>query len=264
MRIIPQFIAVVSAIAVLALGGVASAQPAPSFDHLKCYVIKDPLKAKHTVTLTPEQVQFPVETGCLVVAPAKLLCVDVAKTDVVPPSPFVVDGNDARDYLCYKLKCPKLGIALPVRDQFGERDVLVKVPKLLCAPADKVLPEPTPTRTPEEPTPTPTRTPEGCSLVAPKTCSGECPNPADLCVPRADDTGCECIPPSVPCGPDPAAFQCAGDCPDPTFACLFNPSAGDCRCEPPELQCGGAICNGLCPSPNQQCHTLAGTTGCGC
>ena len=35
-------------------------------DHLKCYKIKDPLKVKHTVDLTPEQTQFLKETGCVV------------------------------------------------------------------------------------------------------------------------------------------------------------------------------------------------------
>ena len=66
---------------------------------------------------------------------------------------------------------------------------------------------PTPTRTATAPVPTATSSPTvtptpppSCDFIAPRMCGGPCPNPRDKCVPRPDDTGCECRPlePTIP------------------------------------------------------------------
>jgi hypothetical protein len=142
----------------LATACVASAQ---TFDHLECYKIKDfQPKKKYTANLTPEQTQFLAQTGCEIKVPAKHLCIDVEKTNVVPAPPNVIGGQTTRNYLCYKLKCPKQEFPIQVEDQFGSRTVNVKKPDRLCAPAREVgfpdLPTPTPCLFP---TPTPVGTP---------------------------------------------------------------------------------------------------------
>src|SRR5215813_12166606 len=75
-------------------------------DHLKCYKIKDhAAKAPYTATLTPGAPPFTAETGCLVKVPAKMLCVDVTKSNVSPAPPGAAPGAQAGTFLCYKLKC---------------------------------------------------------------------------------------------------------------------------------------------------------------
>ena len=223
--------------AALLCAGIAHAQLVPVFDHLKCYIIKDPLKVKHTLDLTPEQTQFLPEPGCLLKSPAKFFCIDVQKSNVQPtPGGPPVQGQNARDYLCYIVHCPKMNqnLVLAVEDQFGRRDITIKPPKLLCAPANKVVPpNPTPTRTPLPPNPTPTQTPRPCG------------------------------------GPD-ATGQCAGDCAILTEKCLFTATAAmPCACVPASQMCmdqGGGTCGGLCPgvpgTAMSQCGP--GPAGCQC
>jgi len=148
------------------------AQPTTPFDHLKCYKIKDlnPVKVTYSLDLTPEQTQFLQETGCVLKNKAKWFCIDVRKTNVTvlkssvdPPPPLLpIQGEDARDYFCYGLKCPpQIPIPLMAEDQFGSRDIEVKYkPDHLCVPAQKwgVPPKPTPTAC-QQTTPTPTETP---------------------------------------------------------------------------------------------------------
>jgi len=229
--------ALLPAVALL-VAGRAYAQLQPVFDHLKCYVITDPLKAKFQLDLTPEQTQFLPEPGCILKAPAKLFCIDVAKSNVQPtPGGPPVQGENARDYLCYIVHCPKTNqnLALPVEDQFGQRTVTIKPPKLLCAPANKVGVPPRPTPTPCGPPPNPTPTP----------------------TPRA-------------CGIDPQGAQCSGDCPDPMLPkCLFTGNAAmPCGCVPASQMCmnNGGTCSGLCPGLSGQAMSQCGQgpTACQC
>jgi hypothetical protein len=174
-------VSLLPAVVILVASG-ADAQLQPVFDHLKCYAITDPLKVKHTLDLTPEQTQFLPEPGCLLKSPAKFFCIDVQKTNVQPtPGGPPVQAQDARDYLCYIVHCPNVNQnkVLTVFDQFGQRDITIKPPKLLCAPAQKVgvPPKPTPTPcVPPNPTPTPTNPPcitGGCAPCG--SCgNGEC------------------------------------------------------------------------------------------
>ncbi len=53
----------------------------------------------------------------------------------------------------------------------------------------------TPTVPARTPTATPTASPQGgCDFIGPRMCGGTCPNPTDVCVPKPDDSGCECVP----------------------------------------------------------------------
>jgi hypothetical protein len=122
----------------LAAATTVGAQP---FDHLECYKIKDLApKVKYKADLLPEQTQFLAQTGCELKVPAKVLCIDVEKSNVMPAPPQAVNGQNTRDFLCYSLKCPpQAEVSLQVEDQFGSRDIRAKKkPFQLCAPAREV------------------------------------------------------------------------------------------------------------------------------
>jgi hypothetical protein len=105
-------------------------------DHLQCFKIKDLAgKAAYTLDLVPGDGDFSVAAGCEITLPAKQLCIDVAKTNVVPPAPGGVVGSPAQKYLCYKVKCPKQELATAALDQFGTHSIELKSSSLLCAPA---------------------------------------------------------------------------------------------------------------------------------
>ena len=109
-------------------------------DHLKCYKIKDPLKAAYTADLGGS-LGLPADSGCTVKTPGKLLCVDTTKTNVNPAPPGANPGAPAGRFVCYKVKCPKLTLD-PVSwtDQFGTRTIQPIKPKMLCAPEPGVNP----------------------------------------------------------------------------------------------------------------------------
>ena len=101
-------------------------------DHLKCYKVKDPIaKAAYTADLGG----LAPEAGCVIKLPGKLLCVETTKTNVSPTPPGAAPGNPAGQFLCYKVKCPKVTPpGLPWTDQFGGRTLQPAAPKMLCAP----------------------------------------------------------------------------------------------------------------------------------
>jgi hypothetical protein len=279
----------------LAGAGAAGAQGTPSFDHLKCYKLKDfaPKKA-YAVDLIPDQdPPFSVEQGCKIMVPAKLFCIDVIKQNVQPPPPGTVSGTNARDYLCYKVKCPKQVLPIvTVEDQFGRRDLTIKPPKFVCAPANKVIPPtrtptPTKTRTPTPTrtltptrtrtptptrtltptrtrTPTPTRTITPTRTVTPSATATETPTetrtPIETPTPTATQT------PGMQCqfGSDGV---CAGDCP-PMLHCVAITSPGGstfCDCVPGGQLChlgDDGMCGGVCPNPAHVC--IPDAVGCNC
>jgi hypothetical protein len=105
------------------------------FDHLTCYKVRDPAaRALYVADLTPRDGALPVESGCSIRVPAKLLCVDVRKTNVSPPPPGAPAGAEAQKYLCYKVRCEKGERVVSSTDQFGARDVVVRTARLVCAP----------------------------------------------------------------------------------------------------------------------------------
>ena len=113
-------------------------------DHLQCFNVKDSaVKKIYQADLTPSDTAFPVAPGCVVKVPAKILCIDVQKTNVTPLPPGAPSGAATHKFLCYKVKCPKAQPTVTVQDQFGTRSVAVKTSSLLCAP----VPVPTTTTT---------------------------------------------------------------------------------------------------------------------
>jgi len=118
----------------------ARAQP----DHLQCHKVKDSQKFKFAdVSLTAIQGPFQMPAGCTIKGKAKKFCVPVEKTvtGTDAPGSLIGAGPDlsAADYLCYKMKCPKIPIADTLAtDQFGERDLLkIKTAQEICVPAVK-------------------------------------------------------------------------------------------------------------------------------
>lgn len=127
-----RFRVFVGAVALSAFGSTASAQVA---DHLQCFKIKDSAaKTSYTANLVPNDLGFLVSTGCTIQVPAKLICIDVEKQNVVPTPPGSPDGAPAQRYLCYKTKCAKQQPVVNMQDQFGSRSVAVKTSSLVCAP----------------------------------------------------------------------------------------------------------------------------------
>ncbi len=151
-------VAMVSLAGVLAIG-VASGARAQPFDHLQCHKVKDALgKGKFTADLMPAAPAFATPPGCEVKTPARLLCTDVAATNVVPAPPGAAPGPQATRVLCYKVKCARQAeFEASVGDRFGARTVEVKAPGMLCAPLSE---QDVPTTTTSMPPPTTTTTTE--------------------------------------------------------------------------------------------------------
>jgi len=140
-------------------------------DHLQCFKIKDTTaKTTYTANLTPSDPNFPAATGCTVRVPPRLLCVDVVKSNVVPPPVGAPAGAPTHKFLCYKVKCLKTQPTGSVQDQFGTHNITVKSTSLLCAP----VPVPTTTTT------TTTSTTQLGSCQANNQCPGA-PNAIGLC-----------------------------------------------------------------------------------
>jgi putative metal-binding protein len=113
-------------------GSLAAA--APPADHLQCFKIRDTAtKVPYTADVAPTDPNFPT-SNCRVQVPAKLLCVDVVKSNVTPAPPGAPAGDATHKFLCYKAKCPKATPTATLQDQFGSHTVTVKSTGLLCAP----------------------------------------------------------------------------------------------------------------------------------
>ena len=289
MRIIVAFTAW---LAVAALVPVPShAQVGNPFDHLKCYKIKDPTKAKYVADLVPlQQPPFQVEAGCVIGFPAKLFCIPVQKTNVKPVPPGGVNGTTAQDYLLYKIKCPNVavvkgGMPLPVTDQFGARTILVGAHQLLLVPAFKqsnlchnqANPGVPPVcggdctnpnaKCVQLPGTTQCGCESPCGIDAAGQCGGTCPAAGQQCqtIPLADGTlTCTCDPPFDGCHlEDPATRTCGGDCTDPDARCVFS-TAGTCDCVKPCGPIGIRQCGGLCPTAAETCRVKPDDSGCEC
>lgn len=116
----------------------SSAYAAPDRDHLQCFKIKDTVdKAGYTADLTAANPAFAaVSPGCSIKLPAKLLCIDVAKSNVAPAPPGSPGGVPGQEYLCYKSTCDKQAVTVDATDQFGTRTITATSTGLVCAPVD--------------------------------------------------------------------------------------------------------------------------------
>lgn len=210
----------------LALALPTSPCEAQTFDHLKCYKIKDQRQFKSAdVALQALQVQFGGLENCTIKGKAREFCVPADKnvTQIDGGSLQTVDGTDLSfDRLCYKLKCPKQTIAPEqVSDQFGTRTVEKFKVSVLCTPAIKG-PAPTTTTTTLPPL-------DPCVGGSGwPTCSGDCSafGASYLCEARPGQT-CGCV---LPCsGLDPAAGDicgAGGGCPVDSVCALIGNICG--------------------------------------
>jgi len=275
----------------LGLAAPAAAQFDPSFNHLKCYKIKDPAVVKTIVVDT----QFGRErivklTPVLLCAPAKKTCcanpATVAGCQVIPCPADPVPATAVPHFKCNKIgvkqctdaagtavdcttlaKFAKNAIQVNLHDQFGDETVFVGGPKLLCAPVVKEVVGQTTTststtlQTTTSTTSTTTTTRPPCRLEAfplgPGMCAGDCPNPTDVClnVPAGSNT-CECVPQDQRCElGQPGA--CNGFCPGQAEVCqATTPPAGACDCcNLPGAPCAAHAdcCSGSC-LPSSTCN----------
>lgn len=110
-------------------------------DHLKCYRINDSLRP--TRYLADLRNQFGLEPGCVVMTPARVLCVETEKTIISSPAPpgGGPSGDPAGHFLCYFVTCKEneAPSTVNIEDQFGRRRVTVDKARLLCAPANKLI-----------------------------------------------------------------------------------------------------------------------------
>ena len=283
-----RMLVLVASLVVAVLVPTASrAQVGNPFDHLKCYKVKDPTKAKYVADLVPlQQPPFQVEPGCAVKFPAKLFCIPVQKRNVQPVPPGGVNGAQAQDYLVYQIKCDKNGaLTLPVTDQFAARTIGVGKHQFRMVPAFKqsnlchngALPGTPPVcagdcTDPDSkcalvPGTTICECRRDCSFDAAGNCKGTCPFTGQACqivsTPGAPDV-CTCDPRVDTCHlDDPATGVCGGECADPTAQCLLSTN-GICECEKPCGPTGLRRCGGTCPTAAEFCRPKPDDSGCEC
>jgi hypothetical protein len=202
-----------------------AAQPLP--DHLKCYKVEDTQpKASYTADLGG----LVAEPGCVIKVPGKMLCVEATKTNVTPTPPGgTANMGSAGRFLCYKVKCPKVGVAaLQWQDQFGARTVTPSAPKMVCAPEIR-----TTTTTTTSTTTTTVCTPTTCAAQG-KNC-GTIPDGCGNMLGCGTCTGFETCggggtPNVCGCTPDPDPCSTAGQ------ICGFAQNG-----------CGTSVSCGVCP-----------------
>ena len=121
-------VTVTAAVLALVFVGAVHAQ----VDHLECFKIRDSMhRARYTTQL--DGVAPP--HGCVVRAPAKLMCLPTAQPELVPSPPGAPAGRSTGGFLCYKIRCRRGSTsALNVSDRFGVRVVRPRRSRLLCAP----------------------------------------------------------------------------------------------------------------------------------
>src|SRR5262245_44650127 len=180
------------AFAVFALGvGAAPWSTEAVNDHLNCYKIKT---TTPSASYTADLADLVAQPGCVIKVPAKLLCVETSKMNVIPTPPGSVVGGPAGRFLCYKAKCPNTAGPITVDDQFRSHTVTPSATKMVCAPA-----------------PTTTTLPS-CGLVGEPCCAGvNCAAGQGACIGGT----CElCGAAGEPC--------CAGNSRDMGMACTMG------------------------------------------
>ena len=204
----------------IALATSAFAQFDTQHDHLKCYKIT----GGAIVTKVQTDNQFGREMIFKLVP--KFLCAPTQKTCVATDGscgkPGAPSGDPVRHFKCYKVaakECPNdnctelTGRFAPVPaeliDQFGTEQVNIGVPKMLCAPVEKIVTRSTTTTTQCVPPNCPTTT-----TTMPCASDSDCPGAAGsgrVCI--AGTCGCnsttDCFPDTF-CDPSSHTCQCCG------------------------------------------------------
>jgi hypothetical protein len=205
------------------LGAVALATPAAAqtSNHITCFKARDNApRARYSLTLTSAVGPL----ACKVKVPAKLACLETAKSNVSPTPPGGGPTGAVGSFLCYQLKCQRASAAgAEMEDQFGRRTVNFKGTQLLCAPATRG----SLTRGPGAGPSTTTTTLAGGTgqcRFADGRCTGQCAG-GGRCGTAVSSTSCECR--STACG-DSSAPECSGFCVNQGEACIFSVTGCSC------------------------------------
>jgi hypothetical protein len=107
------------------------------FDHLECFKPKDTVKLKAVADLVGPGLY--AATGCKL-GPANNYCTPVIKqvTETNVPVIPLPGQNLTNDFICYKMKCPKVALTQGAVDQFGARTLTKMKQQQLCVPAQKI------------------------------------------------------------------------------------------------------------------------------
>ena len=209
----------------LALGALVLAAPgfAQTMDHLTCFKARDGApRARYSATLTNDA----GSVACRVKVPAKLACLETAKSNVTPAPPGGGPSSAIGGFLCYQVKCPRgQTVSGQMTDQFGARTVAFRGAILLCAPATRGTLSTGPAPAPPQPGSTSTTTlPVGQCTFTNGKCVGTCAD-GGHCGTAVSSTSCECR--STACG-DASAPECNGFCTNQGEACIFSVTGCSC------------------------------------
>jgi hypothetical protein len=148
----------------------------------------------------------------------KFACVPTTKSNVTPTPPGGAWSSPVPARSSATAACPK-SVSENANDQFGNRVILLKASRFLCAPADVAAPAP------GLPTSTTTTLPgDNTCRFSNGECTGSC-GAGKRCGAAVGSASCECR--DVACG-DASTPECNGACSDPGEACVFNLT--DCSC----------------------------------
>ncbi|HYC53901.1 MAG TPA: hypothetical protein VEL28_03075 [Candidatus Binatia bacterium] len=120
---------------------VAAGPPAPVYDHLECFKMRDAISYGAIVDLDPSfnNPGIELQKGCKLAVKSREICFPVIKTVISSDeTPLPVVGQNLNNgFLCYSVKCPFEGVPdFEVSDQFGTRNVGRLKSSKLCVPAD--------------------------------------------------------------------------------------------------------------------------------
>jgi hypothetical protein len=104
-------------------------------DHLECFKTKDSIKLKGVVDIPAIDPAY-TAAGCTI-GTAKKYCTPARKVVVSsnPPATPVPGPSVTSDYICYKIKCPKVSLSATDTDQFGSHNLTKMKQGELCVPA---------------------------------------------------------------------------------------------------------------------------------
>jgi hypothetical protein len=192
-----------------------------SQDDFKCYSVQG-ANLGATVNLVD---QFESVQGVNVTKP-RLLCNPVDKNGEGIPNPLA-------HLVCYEIKQPHFRQRdVLVSNQFGQAQLKVKAPELLCVPSTK-----------NENLP--------CGPTGIRMCGGTCPDAGDVCVVRPDDAGCECRPATPGCVETDCTCNSGN-----SINCAYHATCSDPQADPSVLcpqSCAGAggwTGQGTCGAPS--------------
>ncbi len=117
--------------------GISSAR-AEGLDHMQCFRVRDGISGSFSAELSAAGATLPNTDGCRVKLKAKQICRPVSMSIDESELPFgTLDGDpDAFYKICYRAKCPSVGIVEEIfSDGFATRSFTKWKTSLICTPA---------------------------------------------------------------------------------------------------------------------------------